>query len=93
MGITLIEGGGASACGGLEAEGQESFALCLSEAILKRSAPEPKVTLSPLSIPTIPILQHSIISCGWHKPITLMDNGVPQKLRKPPRIDNGHGLF
>jgi hypothetical protein len=45
IGITLIEVGGASACGGLEAEGQEYFALCLSEVILKRSAPEPKVTL------------------------------------------------
>ncbi len=64
IGITLIEGGGASACGGLEAEGQESFALCLGEAILKRSGPEPKVTLSPPLIPTIPILQHSIIPCG-----------------------------
>ena len=82
MGITLIEGGGASACGGLEAEAQESFALCLSEAILKRSAPETKVTLSPISIPTIPILQHSIIPCGWHKSMVLMDNGVPLKPRK-----------
>jgi hypothetical protein len=35
IGITLIEVGGASTCGGLEAEGQEYFALCLSEVILK----------------------------------------------------------
>jgi len=45
IGITLIEVGGASACSALEAKGQESFASCLSEAILKRSAPEPKVML------------------------------------------------
>jgi hypothetical protein len=37
--ITLIKAGGASACSGLEAQGQEYFALCLSEVILKRSAP------------------------------------------------------
>ncbi len=36
IGITLIEVGGASACGGLEAEGQEYFALCLSEALLNQ---------------------------------------------------------
>ena len=35
IGITLIEVGGASACGGFEAEGQEYFAFCLSEVILK----------------------------------------------------------
>ena len=29
IGNTLIEGGGASACAGLEAEGQEFFASCL----------------------------------------------------------------
>ena len=33
IGITLKEDGGASACGGLEAEGKEFFASCLSEAI------------------------------------------------------------
>ena len=38
--------------------------------------------LFPLLIPTIPKLQHSIIPCGWHKPITLRDNGVPLKFRK-----------
>jgi hypothetical protein len=48
IGITLIKVGGASACGGLEAEGQEYFALCLSEVTLKRSAPEPKYHLSAL---------------------------------------------
>jgi len=31
-----------------------------------------------------PILQHSIIPCGWHKPIMLRDNAVLQKLRKLP---------
>jgi len=36
MGITLKEVGGASAYGGLEAEGQELFASCLSEAILNQ---------------------------------------------------------
>ena len=50
IGITLKEVGRASACGGLEAAGQEFFASCLSEAILKRSAPEPKRALSPLLI-------------------------------------------
>ncbi len=39
IGGTLKEVGGASACSGLEAEGQEFVASCLSEAILKRSAP------------------------------------------------------
>jgi hypothetical protein len=60
-GITLEEVGGASACGGLEAEGQEFFASCLSEAILKRSAPEPKGALSPLSMPTVQLFQYSNI--------------------------------
>jgi hypothetical protein len=35
IGITLKEIGGASACGGFEAEGQEFVASCLSETILK----------------------------------------------------------
>jgi len=60
IGITLKEVGGASACGGLEVEGQEFFASCLSEAILKRSAPEPKETLSPLLILNIPTFHRSI---------------------------------
>jgi hypothetical protein len=34
--ITLKELGGSSASGGLEAEGQEFFASCLSEAILNQ---------------------------------------------------------
>jgi hypothetical protein len=46
-GITLKEVGGAFASGGLEAEGQEFFASCLIEAILRRSAPEAKGALSP----------------------------------------------
>jgi hypothetical protein len=58
IGITPKEVGGASACGGLEAEGQEFFASCLSGAILKRSAPEPK---GPLSQVLIPNIQHSIV--------------------------------
>jgi len=60
IGITLKEVGGASACGELEAEGQEFFASCLSEAILKRSAPEPKGPLSQLLIPNIPTFHCSI---------------------------------
>jgi hypothetical protein len=67
IGITLIEVGGASACGGLEAEGQEYFALCLSPSflrinsvILKRTAPEPKVTLFHFLFPIIALFQHSI---------------------------------
>jgi hypothetical protein len=63
-GITLKEVGGASACGGLEAEGQGLFASCLSEAILKRSAPEPKGPLSQLLIPNIPTFHHSIVPYG-----------------------------
>ncbi len=35
IGNTLIEVGGASACSGREAKGQESFVSCLSEVILK----------------------------------------------------------
>jgi hypothetical protein len=35
IGITMIEVGGASTCGGLEAEGQEYFALCLSPSFLR----------------------------------------------------------
>jgi hypothetical protein len=58
--ITLKEVEGASASGGLEAEGQEFFASCLSEAILKRSAPEPKGALCPLLIPNIPTFHRSI---------------------------------
>jgi len=65
IGITLKEVGGASTCGGLEAEGQEFFAPCLSEAILKRSAPEPQGARSPLSIPTIPLFRYSILPWGW----------------------------
>ncbi len=60
IGITLREVGGVSACGGLEAEGQEFFASCLSEAILKRSAPEPKGPLSQFLIPNIPTFHRSI---------------------------------
>jgi hypothetical protein len=60
IGITLKEVGGASTCGGLEAEGQEFFASCLSEAILKRSTPEPKGPLSQFLIPNIPTFHRSI---------------------------------
>jgi len=35
IGITLVEVEGASACTGLEAEGQEYFALCLSPSFLR----------------------------------------------------------
>jgi hypothetical protein len=59
--------------------------------ILKRSAPEPKLPLFPIFIRIIPLLNHSnnpcgysIIPCGWHKPITLMHNGVPYEVRKLP---------
>ena len=59
------------ACGGLEAEGQKYFALCLSPSflrinsvMLKRNAPEPKVTLFPIFIRIIPLLHHSNIPCG-----------------------------
>jgi len=47
IGITLIEVGGASACSGLEAEGQESFASCLKPFVPqdKLSDPVPKVML------------------------------------------------
>ena len=47
IGITLIEVGGASACNGLEAEGQESLASCLRSFVPqdKLSAPEAKVLL------------------------------------------------
>jgi len=69
IGITLKEVGGASSCGGLEAEGQEFFASCLSEAILKRSAPEPKGPLSQLSTPNIPTFHRSI---GFNSPSELL---------------------
>jgi hypothetical protein len=45
IGIALKEVGGASVSGALEAEGQEFVALCLSEAILKRSAPRARIML------------------------------------------------
>jgi len=47
IGITLIEVGGASACSGLEAEGQQSFASCIKPFVPqdKLIAPEPKVML------------------------------------------------
>jgi hypothetical protein len=59
IGVTLKEVGGASAYGRLEAEGQEFFASCLSEAILKRSAPEPEGPLFQLLIPNIPTFHRS----------------------------------
>jgi hypothetical protein len=34
--FALIEVGGVSACSGLEVEGQQSFASCLSEALLNQ---------------------------------------------------------
>ncbi len=69
IGITLIKVGGASACGGLEAEGQEYFALCLSPSflrinsvILKRSTPCPEAM--PFCFfahySTIPTFHHSM---------------------------------
>ena len=70
IGIALIEVGGASACGGLEAEGQEYFALCLSHSflrinsvILKRGAPELKVMCFPFLMLNIPSFHHSVLSC------------------------------
>jgi len=47
IGITLIQVGGVSACSGLEAEGQQSFALCLKPFVPqdKLTAAEPKVML------------------------------------------------
>jgi hypothetical protein len=60
------EVGGASAYGGLEAEGQEFFASCLSEAILKRSAPKPKGPLSQPLISTIPSFHG-----GWVWPVMI----------------------
>ncbi len=87
IGITLQEVGGASACGGLEAEGQEFFASCLSEAILKRSAPEPKGPLSQLLIPNIPRFHRSM---GFNSPSELSSDSpdllmcgfpFPHKLR------------
>jgi hypothetical protein len=47
IGITLIEVGGASACSGLQAEGQQSFASALKPFVPqdKLIAPEPKVML------------------------------------------------
>ena len=47
IGITLIEVGGVSARSGLEAEGQESFALCPKPFVPqdKLTAAEPKVML------------------------------------------------
>jgi hypothetical protein len=83
IGITLKEVGGASACGGLEAEGHEFFASSLSEAILKRSAPEPKGRLSQLLIPNIPTFHRSI----WF-------NARSELLFRIPRYLNfGHGLW
>ncbi len=43
IGITLIEVGGSSACGGLEAEGQESFALCLRSFVPQDKLSDPEV--------------------------------------------------
>ena len=49
--ITLREVGGMSACGELEAEGQEYFALCFSEALLNQkyrlSAFDPHYSIIP----------------------------------------------
>jgi len=80
IGITLKEVGGASACSGLEAEGQEFFALCLSKAILKRSAPEPRGPLSPFLIPNIPTF-HRSIEFNWQSKLLF---------RIPSCLNSGH---
>jgi len=69
IGITLKEVGGASSCGGLEAEGQEFFASSLSGAIIKRSAPEPRGPLSQPSTPNIPTFHRSM---GFNSPSELV---------------------
>jgi hypothetical protein len=81
IGITLKEVEGASASGGLEAEGQEFFASFLSEAILKRSARERKGTLSPFLIPNIPTFHRSI---GFNSLRAL----VP--IFRTPHVDDPH---
>ena len=40
--ITLMEVGGASACGGLEAEGQESFVSCLRSFVPQDRLSDPR---------------------------------------------------
>ncbi len=42
IGITLIKVGGASACSGLEAEGQESFASCLRSFVPQDKLTDPQ---------------------------------------------------
>jgi len=42
IGITLIEVGGAPACSGLEAEGQESFASCFRSFVPQDKLSDPQ---------------------------------------------------
>jgi len=46
IGITLKEVGGASACGGLEAEGRKSFALCLKSFVPQDKLSDPQTECS-----------------------------------------------
>ena len=89
IGITLKEVGGASACGGLEVEGQEFFASCLSEAILKRSAPEPKGTLSPLLILNIPTF-HRSIGFNWQSELPFRIPRCLNFAREQPPCPKSH---
>jgi hypothetical protein len=76
IGIALIKVGGASACGGLEAEGQESFALCLrsfvpqgklSDTQARRSRAESKVfSVFYVQYSIIPTFHQSIVPLFHH---------------------------
>jgi len=73
--FTLREVGGASACSGLEAEGQQSFASCLMSFVPqdKLSDPEPKVMLFRFWYPifrhsNIPSAHYSNWYPGWDVP-------------------------
>ena len=46
IGITLTEIGGASACSGLEAEGQEYFASCLRSFVPRDKLTDPQAKRS-----------------------------------------------
>ena len=97
IGITLIEVRGASACGGLEAEGQEYFALCLSEALLNQKYrlstfdTHHSMWIAHIYRTKIPI-NFTIVHKFGDVCFALRASSSSFSVIKETRIDNGYGL-